>query len=487
MLKILKGNISEDIIYQTWVKESHKVFSKFTDDDFFSDKVEHIYFYSDISDDSVNSLQQLLMDASKTILNSSGVHISPKPICLHLNSPGGSVSSTDIFYTLIQTQRVPLCVIVETLTASAATDIALLAPYRLMIDYSLYLIHDGFGMNLSKTSNQVKSSYQPIHSLVYYEKLLKKRTNLSDKEIKEFLERDIYISAKYCLNKGIIDRILYLPKINTPDYYSNFSNLQLNLSNFLKKTNLNHMYISQDIYNNYSKVINGKNSYNSIQSSLSLYDLSILLDNLFLIKKDNVKPIVIHFKPTYDWALFANANPLELIQLNYRLAMIQKRIPIVAFIEGAQYFDTLSTVLMCPIRIMMKPSIFQSTFAFKYTGSQGFSFKTIDTIDNSLYIFNNVVKLYKEISQLPYDFYKEMRQRIVNLTQIELLKYNIIHLCLNIHKENATANDIVKYLQLNKLTGINGLRNSIKKVIKEKKELKDAKVKKNPVKKKKST
>ena len=34
MLKILKGNISEDVIYQTWVKESHKVFSKMTDDDF---------------------------------------------------------------------------------------------------------------------------------------------------------------------------------------------------------------------------------------------------------------------------------------------------------------------------------------------------------------------------------------------------------------------------------------------------------------------
>jgi len=45
--------------------------------------------------------------------------------------------------------------------------------------------------------------------------------------------------------------------------------------------------------------------------------------------------------------------------------MIQKRIPIIAFIEGAQYFDTLSTVLMCPIRIMMKPSICQSTFAFR--------------------------------------------------------------------------------------------------------------------------
>ena len=68
-----------------------------------------------------------------------------------------------------------------------------------------------------------------------------------------------------------------------------------------------------------------------------------------------------------------------------------------------------------------------------------------------------------------------MRQRIVNLTQTELIKYNIIQLCLNIHKENASANDIVKFLQLNKLTGISGLGNSVKKVIKDAKGTKGTK------------
>jgi ATP-dependent protease ClpP protease subunit len=452
MLKILKSNISENTIYQSWIKETHKVFSNFSDDDFFSDKVQHIYFYSEVNDDSVNNLQSILMEASKTTLNSSGIHISPKPICLHLNSPGGSLQSTDIFYTLIQSQRVPLCVVIENLSASAATDIALLAPYRLMIDYSSYLIHDGFGVLFSKVSNIVKSNYQAINSIIYYQKLLKKRTKLSDKEIKNFLDRDIIIDAKYCLDKGIIDRILKFPKINNPDYYSNFSNLQLNLSNFLKKTNLNHIYISDEIYNTNPIIINGKYSSNSIISiNKSLFELSILLDNLFLIKKDNIKTIILHFKPS----TIISANPLELIQLNYRLAMIQKRIPIIAFIEGQQSFDKVATILMCPVRIMMKPSIFQSQFSFRYSGSQGWGFKTIDIIDNSLYIFNTVVKLYKEISNLPDSFYKRMRHTIINLNETDLLKYNIIHLCLNIHKEKITLNDIVKYLNLNKITGFN--------------------------------
>lgn len=461
MLKILKGTISEDIIYKTWVDESYKIFSKFSDDDFFSDKVQHIYFYSNIDNNSVDSLQKLLMDASKTTLNNSGVHIMPKPIILHLNSGGGELISTDIFYTLFQTQRVPLCVMLETLTASAATDLALLAPYRIMIDYSTYLIHDGFGMNLSKSTNKIKSSYQSIHTLVYYEKLLKRRTKLSNKEIKNFLERDIIISAEYSLEKGIIDRILYLPKINNPDYYTNFSNLQLNLTSFLKKTNLNHIYIDENIYDNNSIIVNGKNFYN-YEGVKSLYDLSIMLDNLFLIKKDNVKPIILHFKPISEFALYANANPLELIQLNYRLAMVQKRIPIVAFIEGQQYFDTLSTILMCPIRIMMKPSIFQSTFTFRHSGSLDISYKTIDIIDNSLYIYNNVVKLYKDISELPDIFYKHMRNKLINLTKDDLLKYKIIHLCLNINKNNITNNDIIKYLKINELSGIDKLENNKK-------------------------
>lgn len=458
MLKILKANIDQDDLYDSWVKESNKVFSKFSDDDFFSDKVQHIYFYSDINDDSVNSLQQILYDASKTKIDNSNIYTSPKPICLHLNSHGGSVSSTDFFYTIFQTIRVPLCVIIEALAASAATDIALLAPYRIMLDFSSYLIHDGFGQSLGKTSNIIKSDYSYLHTMLYYKNLLKKRTLLSDNDITVFLERDLYIDSAYCLEKKIIDRILYLPKINNPDYYVDFSDLQLNLSNFLKKTNMNHIYISNELYNTDSIIIDGNNLHSNISAHSNLYNLSIILDNNFLIKKNNVKPIIIHFKSSYEFVMDARSNPLELIQLNYRLAMIQKRIPIIAFIEGSQYFDILSTILMCPIRIMMKPSIIQNTFAFRK--SRGYGMKTIDIIDNSLFIFNNVVKFYKNTSNLPNNFYKIMRTKIINLSPKDLLKYNIIHLCLDITKKNILQNDIINYLQLNKITGIYNNNNS---------------------------
>jgi len=325
MLEILKNNIKTNIIYDSLIKESHKVFSKFSDDDFFSDKVQHIYFYSEINDDSVSNLQKLLFNASKTKINNSGIQISPKPIVIHLNSGGGYVSSTEKFYTIIQSIRVPLCIIIENLCASAATDLALLSPYRVIIDYSQYMIHDSFGGNIVKGSNKVKSEFPSLYIIIYYIELLKKRTKLTDEEIKIFIERDILIDPDYCLKKNIVDRILNFPKINNPEFYSNVSNLQLNLTSFLKKTNLNHIYIDNDEINNNNDIIIDSNNFTKdINEVKNLNDLSIFLDNNFIIKKDNSKPIIIHFNSKLAFSIAdANSNPLNLTQFNYRLAMIQ--------------------------------------------------------------------------------------------------------------------------------------------------------------------
>ena len=455
MIKILESDISKNILYEDWCNSSYKIFSKFKDEDFFSDKVQHIYFYSDINDDSVNELQRLLMECSKTVLDQSGVQSSPKPICVHFNSSGGYLYTTDIYYTIIQTQRVPLCFIIEKSCASAATDIQLLSPYRIMIDYSEYMIHDMAGPDFSKGENTIKSKYNSIHMLIYYKELLKQRTKLNDSEIKNFLERDILVDAKYCLKKGIVDRILKFPKINKPEYYSSFSNLQLNLGSFLKKTNLNHIYIDERLYDNFDKITSEVFS-SSIQNTHSLNDLCIALDSIFLMKKNsNIKPIIIHFKP-FSYGLSTNTNPLELVSLNYRLAQIQKRIPIIAFIEGVQFFDTLSTIMMCPIRIMMKPSIIKSTFSFNRISS---GWKAIDVINNSLFKYNQIIKFYKEFTKLPKTYYSEIRKKIINLDENDLLKYNIIHLCLNILKKKIDVKDIMDYLQINSLTGIKNVKN----------------------------
>jgi hypothetical protein len=48
-----------------------------------------------------------------------------------------------------------------------------------------------------------------------------------------------------------------------------------------------------------------------------------------------------------------------------------------------------------------------------------------------------------------------MRHKIINLSSEDLLKYKIIHLCLNMHHKKITKNNIIEYLKLDKLTGLN--------------------------------
>ena len=113
MIEILKNSISSDVVYDEWVRISKETFNKMSDSDLYSDKVQHIYFYSDIHNESVGNLQKLLMEASKTVVSDSGIKTTPKPIVIHLSSGGGHTISMNLFNVFSQTQRLPLCVIIE--------------------------------------------------------------------------------------------------------------------------------------------------------------------------------------------------------------------------------------------------------------------------------------------------------------------------------------------------------------------------------------
>jgi ATP-dependent protease ClpP protease subunit len=450
MIEILKNTVSSDVIYDEWVRVSKETFNKMSDSDLYSDKVQHIYFYSPITNESVGNLQKLLMEASKTVVSESGIKSIPKPIVIHLSSPGGYCISMNIFNVFSQTQRLPLCVITESMCASAATEFQLLAPYRVMVDYSKYLIHDAAGMTFGKISNTVKTQTNFYNQFINYIELLRKRTKLTNDEIDKFISRDLLIDSNYCLKHGIIERILRYPKINTPSHYSNSSNLSLSIHNFLKKTNLNHIYIDSD-----EMTANDLITSTSFPTNLSeIKDLTTLcmeLDNNFLRKDDNVKPIIIHFRPQSIW-IFSKSNIVQWYNnLNFRLSLIQKKIPIIAFIEGSQSLDILGTILCCPIRIMMTPSIVSSVFTYS-RDMEGYGWKVIDMIENTKFYADQVVKYLKEKSKLPAQFYKDMRTKIINLSPETLLKYDIVHKVMKLHTKDMSAKNIIKYLHIDDLT-----------------------------------
>jgi ATP-dependent protease ClpP protease subunit len=452
MIEILKNSISSDVIYDEWVRVSKETFNKMSDSDLYSDKVQHIYFYSDIHNESVGNLQKLLMEASKTVVSESGIKTTPKPIVIHLSSQGGNTISMNIFNVFSQTQRLPLCVIIESECSSAATELQLLAPYRVIVDYSKYLIHDLaiIGRTFSKTANIVKTKTSIYNQLLNYIELLRKRTKLTNEEIDKFISRDLFIDSNYCLKHGIIDRILRFQKINSPSHYSNSSNLSLSIHTFLKKTNLNHIYIDSN-----EMTANELITSMSVPINLSeIKDLNMLcmeLDNNFLRKDDNVKPLIIHFRPQEIFT-FSNSNMVGWFnKLNYRLSLIQKKIPVIAFIEGSQSLDILGSILCCPIRIMMTPSIVSSVFTYS-RDMEGFGWKVIDIMENTKFYMEQVVKYLKEKSKLPNQYYNDMRTKIINLSPETLLKYEIVHKVMKLHTKDMTPKNIIKYLHIDEMT-----------------------------------
>lgn len=450
MIEILKNSISSDVVYDEWVRISKETFNKMSDSDLYSDKVQHIYFYSDIHNESVGNLQKLLMEASKTVVSESGIKTTPKPIVIHLNSGGGHTISMNLFNVFSQTQRLPLCVIIESICASAATELQLLAPYRAMVDYSKYLIHDTAGISFGKMSNTVKTKTSIYTQWLNYIELLRKRTKLMNDDIDKFISRDLLVDSNYCLKHGIIDRILRFQKINSPSHYSNSSNLSLSIHTFLKKTNLNHIYIDS-----YEMTANELITSMSIPENLSeikdLNQLCLELDNNFLRKDENVKPLIIHFRPQLI-RTFSNSNMVGWYNiLNYRLSLIQKKIPVIAFIEGSQSLDILGSILCCPIRIMMTPSIVSSVFTYSWDMG-GSGMKVIDIMENTKFYMEQVVKYLKEKSKLPTQFYKDMRTKIINLSPETLLKYEIVHKVMKLHTRDMTPKNIIKYLHIDEMT-----------------------------------
>ena len=60
-------------------------FNKLNDNDFFSDKLTHIYFNGIVEDKSVDKLFNDIRDANKIRIK-NGASIRPKPILIHINS-----------------------------------------------------------------------------------------------------------------------------------------------------------------------------------------------------------------------------------------------------------------------------------------------------------------------------------------------------------------------------------------------------------------
>ena len=168
-----------------------------------------IFFYSEVSRDSVLTLNKALRDLSVKQQNIGAVHeIPPPPIRLHMNSNGGSLLDGFAAVDYIRACKVPVHTVIDGAAASAATLMSVVGSKRYIHKHGFMLIHQLSGGLWGKYEDMIddfKNSELFMNTLI---QIYKEKTKIPDKTLKEMLKRDLWFDAKTCLKYGMVDEIL---------------------------------------------------------------------------------------------------------------------------------------------------------------------------------------------------------------------------------------------------------------------------------------
>ena len=168
-----------------------------------------IFFYSDVSKESVLNLNKQLRDLSVKLLNTANIYEIPvPPIRLHINSPGGSLLDAFAAVDYIKHCKVPVHSIIDGSAASAGTIMSVVASKRYMYRHSYMLIHQLSSALYGKFEEQVDDFTNSNTFMRAINEIYKQHTKIPSKTLKEILKRDTYFDSDTCLKYGLVDEIL---------------------------------------------------------------------------------------------------------------------------------------------------------------------------------------------------------------------------------------------------------------------------------------
>lgn len=167
-----------------------------------------IYFYTEVSKESVLDLNKNLKQISFDLLHTANVLDIPVPeIKLHINSPGGSLFDGLAAIDYIRKCKVPVHSIIEGAAASAATLISVMAQKRSINKHSYMLIHQLSSASFGKYEELVDDMENNNKLMGAIKNIYLSKTKIPEKILKDILKRDIYFDSKECLKYGLVDKI----------------------------------------------------------------------------------------------------------------------------------------------------------------------------------------------------------------------------------------------------------------------------------------
>lgn len=384
-------------------KSGNNFFESLKDADFYSDKLTHLYFYDDVSKESILALKAEIHKACDPV-TVDGVVKNPKPILLHINSPGGEVHAGISSLSIFTECKVPIAVMVDGMSASAATFISIYAPYRVATPYSTCLIHEGFSWLIGKTSD-IQHHMQVIKQIdKFINKMYLKHTKISKQELKHLVHHDYLLDAATCKKHGIFDRII------EPDngresslrrYNAQNPDMDLPILVLLKKSNMNHITIQ----------CSGTNPYQGVKVLLQKIDAMVLQDNT------NVRPVIFHT----SYFQCSESMYAEYLPLISKICALH--VPSIGIIDSVVRLHDILPILCCTRRVMYECGQVIIHIMYKQNGAWIFA----DAVHNTMLIINKIKDFLRERTKMPKDMIDNLEKKRWLLSPQQCLEYGIVH------------------------------------------------------------
>jgi len=351
------------------------IFENMSDDDFFSNKLTHIYFNEDVTNESIERLITSINKANEIIHMEDGTVLEPKPILIHISSHGGHMTAGMRLFSVFALSRIPIATIIDNYSCSAATYLSINSPYRLINNYGYCLIH-GYTI-----SGKIKKKQKDLHNMIktydtYFKKII-----------------DIYLLK----TKFKHDELEINKKVNKKGVLKDISEIM--------KTPNNNIIIS-------------------CNEKLSLLDKKLFQENLM--------PVIIHPKNNNCNSKRENNIETTIFEtLNMIPRIMNIKAPTYAIIDSPISIDDLLPILYCDYIFMFDYAYIVSNILHFYNKS---SLLLNDNIKNTELIFNIVTDILKEKTKMTDEKINDIKSKYNIIDANEAKKLGLCNIIISNQK-----------------------------------------------------
>lgn len=371
-----------------FIKAAHDFFGKLKDHEFYGPKVQHVFLYGEITDEKLDQLSNDILAANKAGEGETP-SVNPRPIVIHINSPGGNMHAGLAMRAIMSRSRVPVCSLVEGMSASAATFVSIFAPYRVICEDAVVMIHQysawmhGDRASIQNNLAEIDHVYRDIVDDYL------QHTKIGEKEMRDLLKHDMLMDAKWAFSKGVSDRII------APGSKKSSASHDQDLVSILQSTSVNNIVLQKDAIN--------------YGLANSIYINSIASTN------DDLKHVVI--RPTHS-SVF---DTFDAVALSNHV----RSIPATTFMLVDSSFVDLVTILpllFCSRRVMYTHSTLNVEGSIFMMGGHLFD----DIVHNTKLNFAIFKKMLKERTKMSDDMIEGLKSSRTFFTAEECLQHGIV-------------------------------------------------------------